>query len=288
MALKRGMKFGAHSFIWTGHFVGRDDSIFAEAAACGYDGVEIALAGPEAIDWPRVALAQDHYKLSVVLCATQPPGLSLASADPSTRKAAIAHVTAIMERARALGSDIVTGPMLNPVGALSGAPPRDDEKAALLNSSKSLAEIAERMGMRLALEPLNRFQGYLLTRVNDGIELCRQTGSSSIGLLLDLFHMNIEETSIASAIRRAGQHCFHIHVSACDRGIPGSDTFDWGSLCTALVDINYQEWITAETFCFTEPDAAAKAHIWHPPKMTSRNAAAASIAHLRNVFSNNT
>lgn len=284
MALQRGMKVAAHSFLWTGHFLGRDENILAEAAACGYDGFEIALDDPDAIDWKRVAQTQARLGLRIFLCAAQPSGLSLASTDPSVRQAAVENLAAIMQRSLDLGNDLVTGPMLSHVGSFSGAPPTAGERNALGDSLKSLADIAERMGMRLALEPLNRFQGYLLTRVDDGIALCKQTGSSRIGLLLDLFHMNIEETGTAAAIRRADQHCFHIHVSACDRGIPGSDTFDWDPFRKALEAIDYRGWIAVETFCFTEPDAAAKAHLWHRPKTTSLEAAAASIAHVRTVF----
>ena len=284
MALQRGMRLAAHSFLWTGHFLGQDDSIFAEAAACGYDGVEAALADPGAIDWAQVARSQSRHGLRFFVCATQPPGLSLASTDPAARAAAVDNVVAIMERSRDLGTNLVTGPMLNPVGAFSGAPPTPDEKIHLLDSMKALADNAERMDMRLALEPLNRFQGYLVTRVDDGMALCRETGSSRIGLLLDLFHMNIEEKDPAATIRRAAQYCFHIHVSACDRGIPGTDTFNWTSLRDTLEVIDYRDWIAVESFCFTEPDATAGAHVWHPAGMKSSDAAATSIKHLRNVF----
>lgn len=286
MDIERGMKLGAHSFLWTGHFAGNEEHVFAQAAACGYDAVEIALADPAVADPDRLALWQERYRLRVLLCATQPAALSLAAADADARSAAIAHLEEVMRRARALGSDLVTGPMLHPVGDFRGAPPAERERAALLDSLKRVAAVAERQEMRLALEPLNRFQGYLLTRVDKGLELCARTGSSRVGLLLDLFHMNIEEKDAADAVRRAAGRCFHVHVSARDRGPPGSDSFAWGPFRDALAAIDYRGWLTVEAFNFTEPEALAKAHVWEPPTVPSAEVAAASIAHLRRVFGN--
>lgn len=284
MVIERGMKLGAHSFLWTGRFAGEDEYVFAQAAACGYDGVEIALADPAVADPERLGLWQERHRLRALFCATQPAGLSLAASDPAVRSAAVAHLLAIMRRARALGCDLVTGPMLHPVGAFSGGSPTAHERAAILDSLGRLAEHAEREDVRLALEPLNRFQGYLLTRVEHGLELCARTGSPRIGLLLDLFHMNIEEKSAAEAVRSAAGYCFHIHVSACDRGPPGSDTFAWQPFRDALAEIDYRGWLTVEAFNFTEPEAAAKAHVWELPTSSSAAVAAASIAHLQRVF----
>lgn len=284
MVIERGMRLGAHTFLWTGHFSGHEEHVFAQAAACGFDGVEIALADPAVADPERLGLWQERYRLRVLLCATQPAALSLAAPDAGVRKAAVAHLEAVMRRARALGSDLVTGPMLHPVGAFSGAPPTGQERAALADSLGRVAEAAERVGVRLALEPLNRFQGYLLTRIDHGLELCARTGSPRVGLLLDLFHLNIEEKDAADAVRRAGDRCFHVHVSARDRGPPGSDSFAWGPFREALAAIDYRGWLTVEAFNFTEPEAAAKAHVWELPKVPSAAVAAASIAHLRHVF----
>lgn len=284
MVVERGMSLGAHSFLWTGRFAGHEEHVFAQAAACGYDGIEIALADPAVADPDRLGLWQERYGLRVLLCATQPAGLSLASPDADARSAALAHLAAVMRRAKALGSDLVTGPMLHPVGACSGAPPTGQERATLAGSLARLAETAEREGVRVALEPLNRFQGYLLTRVDDGLALCAGTGSRRIGLLLDLFHMNIEEKDPADAVRRAAGRCFHVHVSARDRGPPGSDSFAWDPFRAALAAIGYRGWLTVEAFNFTEPEAAAQAHLWTRPTLPSAEVAAASIAHLRRVF----
>ena len=283
-SLVRGIRAGAHSFLWTGHFTGKEELLFAEAAQCGFDGVEIALSDPGAIDWRSVASLADRYSLRVMLCATQLPGLSLASGDADVRAAAVQHISTLLDRTRELGSGLLTGPLLNPVGALSGVPPTAAEFAALREGLSAVAGLAEQRGVRIAIEPLNRFQGYLMTRVEDGLRLCEAVGSAQLGLLLDLFHMNIEEDDPAASIRRAAERCFHVHVSSSSRGAPGTDAADWPALRAALEDIGYAGWITVEAFCFSEADAVAKAHLWHPPAATSLQTAQRSIDHLRHVF----
>jgi D-psicose/D-tagatose/L-ribulose 3-epimerase len=277
------MRFGAHSFLWTGEFRGQSD-VFAEAAACGYDLVEIAVTDPADVDWASVAAAKQAHDLDLILCASQAPGLSLASADAGIRRQAIANITVLMHQSRDLGSDLLTGPILHPVGDFRGAPADPKAKADLIASLSALAEQAERMQMRLALEPLNRFQGYLLTRVADGMDLCGAVGSPRIGLLLDLFHMNIEEPDSLSAIKRAADLCFHIHVSACTRGIPGSDRFDWAAFRATLADIGYCGCMSVESFYFREQNARVHAHLWSEPHLSPFAAAQASLAFLRPVF----
>jgi sugar phosphate isomerase/epimerase len=84
VVVERGMRLGAHTFLWTGHFAGHEEHVFAQAAACGYDGVEIALADPAVADPDRLGLWQQRYRLRVLLCATQPAGLSLAAPIPAS------------------------------------------------------------------------------------------------------------------------------------------------------------------------------------------------------------
>ena len=277
------IRLAAHSFLWTGHFT-QADAIFAEAASCGYEGVELAVADLDCVDWQSVSRAQARHGLEVVLCAAQPSGRTLASHNEGVRAKAVAHVQAALEQAQALGGTILTGPLLYPVGTFTGAAPTDEERTLLQDSLKRIAELAERMDMRVALEPLNRFQGYLLTCVDDGLLLCRGSGSTRIGLLLDVFHMNIEEPDTAAAIRKAAERCFHLHVSARNRDVPGSDTFDWASWRQAVDDIGYEGWVTVEAFCFTDAEAAVKAHLWHPPKRTPLDGARASIEHLKTLI----
>jgi sugar phosphate isomerase/epimerase/pimeloyl-ACP methyl ester carboxylesterase len=277
------LRFGVHSFVWTGTFDASHERAIAEAAEIGFDGFEFALGRPDQVRAEDVLRWSERYKIAATVCATLPPHLSMASTDPQVRKDTVAHVGAILDLAHAVGLKQVVGPVVHPVGALSGHPPTPAEHAAIVECLKALGDKLEALDMRLALEPLNRFQGYLLNTVDQGLDLCARSGSARIGLLLDLFHMNIEETDTCAALRKAGERCFHIHVSARDRGAPGSDRFDWDELRATRGTMGYSGWTVFESFNFDDP-IAAQARLWRPLAPTNRDLARAALTHLQRVF----
>ncbi len=118
--------------------------------------------------------------------------------------------------------------------------------------------------VRLAIEPLNRFETDLVNTVERGLELCAATGRDNVGLLLDTFHMNIEEKDLADAVRLAGDRVFHVQVAENDRGTPGSGHVPWAEFFRALDDIGYLGPLTVESFTGDNDTIAVAASIWRP------------------------
>jgi D-psicose/D-tagatose/L-ribulose 3-epimerase len=132
---------------------------------------------------------------------------------------------------------------------------------------ESLAEVAEyaaAQDVRLAIEPLNRFETDLVNTVEQGLDLCERIGGANVGLLLDTFHMNIEERSLPDAIRTAGERIFHFHACENDRGAPGSGHVDWDGVLTALADVDYAGQIVIESFSPEIREIARAVSLWRP------------------------
>ena len=113
-------------------------------------------------------------------------------------------------------------------------------------------------GVRIAFEPINRYETSLLNGVEEGLEFIAGVGGNNLGMLLDTFHMNIEEPSIEGSIRRAGDRIFHFHYADSNRWYPGAGHLDFHSILTALMDTGYQAYLSGEHRPDPEPAEAAR------------------------------
>ena len=112
--------------------------------------------------------------------------------------------------------------------------------------------------MQLCLEPINRYETTLINSVAQGLELIEAVGADNFGLLLDTFHMNIEEPTIEASLRAAGSHLFHFHVADSNRWYPGAGHMNFAHLLTVLHDIGYDGWVSGEFMPQPDGDAAAR------------------------------
>ena len=130
-----------------------------------------------------------------------------------------------------------------------------------------MLEHAAAAGVRIGVEPLNRYETSLVTTVDQALEalaaLLRPLGAH-VGLALDTYHLNIEERSTADAVRRAGDHLVHVQVCGNDRGAPGGDQTDWPAVLAALDDVGYDGPLVIESFTADNDTIATAASIWRP------------------------
>jgi D-psicose/D-tagatose/L-ribulose 3-epimerase len=181
-----------------------------------------------------------------------------------------------------LGAPIVCGPLLTPIGEMRGRGRTPEEWT---NSVEALQELGDRIigsGVTVALEPLNRFENFVVNTIADGVQLVREVDRPSIALLLDTFHMNIEEAAIPSAIAQASGHIAHFHLSENHRGSLGTGHIPWDAVLQALTTSGYDGWLVVESFGSALPELAAAASIWRPVAASSDALAAESMSFLAN------
>ena len=131
-----------------------------------------------------------------------------------------------------------------------------------IEGMKEVAEAAESLGIECCQEVLNRYETYIITDCREGLEYCRRVGSENVNLLLDTFHMNIEEDNIPEAIRLAGRKLGHLHVGESNRKLPGMGSLPWRDIGRALRDIGYEKGVVMEPFLLQGGEVARDCKVW--------------------------
>ena len=141
---------------------------------------------------------------------------------------------------------------------------RAQQRDWAVESLREVGAYAATRHIGLAIEPLNRFETDLINTIDQGLNLCDLVGLENVGLLIDTFHMNIEEKSLLQAIRKAGNRVFHVQVSENDRGTPGTGQVRWDEFFSALKDISYGGSVVVESFLPTVAEIARAVSLWRP------------------------
>ncbi len=240
-------------------FKGDLETNLALIAALGYDGVELAIRDPNQIDLDQLEALLRKFNLRVPAIGTGQAwgeeGLSFTDPEPQVRDKAIERIKSHIPTASRFGAVIIIGLIRGIVKpGVESAQAMDWLVAAL----RECSEAARLQGIRLALEPINRYETTLINTVSQGLELIDRVSADNFGLLLDTFHMNIEDTVIEDSIRACGPHIFHFHVADSNRWYPGAGHLDFNSILTTLNSTGYTGWVSGEFLPKPDAETAAK------------------------------
>ena len=214
-------------------------------AAFGYDAIEL-VGEPEQYDAARIrGLAADAGIAVSSVSSMYTAERDLCNPDPSVRRNAVDYVRAVADLAAATGAaTIIVAP--SAVMKTSRLSPAADERQWAIESIREGGEYAGSVGVDLALEPWNRYETYFLNRLEQAIELWGELGLANGGVMADTFHMNIEEASIADALRSAKGLLRHVHLADSNRAVAGRGHTDFRPILQALVDIGYNGYLSFE------------------------------------------
>lgn len=265
--------------VWNGQVGAAELELLPQIKAMGYTGVEIPIFDPTAIGTETLRAALATQELACTTCTALPPHLNLI--DEDVRAQGVQWLQRVVDQVAALGATILCGPMAAPVGERRGRGYTQAEWDSCVQGLRAVGVYAAAQGVTLAVEPLNRFETFIVNTVADGVRLMDEVDHPAVGLLLDTFHMHIEEKSTATAIRQAARHLKHFHTSENDRGIVGSGQVAWPSVFGALQDIYYNGWLVVESFGHAIPELAGAACVWRPLAPNPAALAEGSIRYLR-------
>jgi D-psicose/D-tagatose/L-ribulose 3-epimerase len=256
------VKFGINLLLWTDKFDSESVGLIPMVADMGFDAVEIPIFDTETVDVEATGKALEENGLDMLGCVIMAPGRDTISGDPAERESALGYLRRCVEITSDLGGDLLCGPMYSVVGKLVGRGRTEEEWKLAVEGIREIAEYASPRGVILAIEPLNRFETYFINTASDVIRFVREVNHPNARILLDTFHMNIEEKSLPKAIREAGELLAHLHCSENDRGVPGTGHIDWEGVFGALVEIGYDRYIVLESFVPGIEEIAKAAAIW--------------------------
>lgn len=225
--------------------------------ALGYDGVELAVRDPKLLDVPllKSLLAQHGFTVPAIGTgqAFGEEGLSFTHPDANIRKRARERVKSHIDLANGLGAVVIIGLVRGRRGVGVSA---DQVEQWLIEALRECA--SKNAAVKLAIEPINRYETDLVNTVVSGLNLLDKIQVENVGLLLDTFHMNIEEPSLTTSIWSSRERLFHFHIADSNRWYPGAGHTDFRPIVDVLDQIGYRGFLSAEILPLPDPDTAAK------------------------------
>lgn len=229
------------------------------AAELGFDAVEVFAPGPDAVPSENLASLLKAHSLSLAAVGTGAGWvkhkLSLTSPDESVRRGALAFIRSMIDFGGPHQAPAIIGSMQGRWGEGVSKEQALDWLRAALNE---LGEHARRFSVPLIYEPLNRYETNLVNTEADGARLMESLQTDNVRLLADLFHMNIEETNIASGLKDGGKWIGHVHFVDSNRRPAGCGHMNYAPIITALKAINYRGYLSAEALPWPDSRAAAE------------------------------
>jgi sugar phosphate isomerase/epimerase len=236
------------------------------AARLGFAAVELSLRSPSDVEPERLASMLSENQLGLAAIATGQAclfdSLCLASPDPNVRAAAAGRLSGAVELAALFQAAVIVGGIR---GRLSGSHSEQaGQRAGAVAAMRDCARLAAGRGVTLLLEPINRYETNFVNTAAEGLALLTEIGEPSMKLLLDTFHMNIEERNLADAVRSAGDRLGYVHIADSNRRAPGQGHVNFAELIDALDQIAYRGLLVAEVMPIPDDVGAAQltAEFW--------------------------
>ena len=257
------MKIGVHSATFVKDWSEDIIPYLIKCKEAGYNCVEVSLLGQTDKNAEKINLLSKELDIKIT-CTT---GLSqdedIASDNSEVRINGINALKKAIEITSIMGSSILSGVIHCAWGiSKSKGKNKQDKYKYTSDSIKETTSILENKKIKLGIEPLNRYETDFINTVDEGLQLCSLVNHSNVGLLLDVYHMNIEEKDISKSIIKAKNKLFHFHVAENDRGIPGTGSIKWEKIFNALKEINYDEYVTLEMFIQANQNTSKDLFTW--------------------------
>lgn len=284
--MTNNIKYGVSTWLWESPFNTQSISLFPKIKGMGYDLVEIPVEDPELINGEVIKNALKDNGLQAVVCGAFGPTKDLTHKDAAVHQNCFDYIEKCFQLCNLWGVDFFAGPMYAAVGKARMLPKEERQKEwdlAVTNIHK-VCSMAKDHGLSIALEPLNRFESDLINTAEDVMRFIGDVNHGNAKVLLDGFHMTIEESNIAQAIRTVGDKLLHVQVSENHRGIPGTGLTPWTDFAEGLKAINYKGAIVIESFTPEIKELAGAVCIWKNLAKSQDEFASQGIDFMKKTF----
>ena len=259
------MKIGINLWIWGSPF--RTDQhmgLISQAKSLGAEVVEFAMEDDAVIDTKALRRVLEDEAMECSVVGLFGPDRDLSMEDAAVRRRGMDYAKRCIDTCAQIGATIFSGAVVGVDGKeLLSEVARRARLEHAAESLQHLGEHAADAGVQLVVEVLNRYENNLINTARQARELIDLTDHPAVGIHLDSFHMNIEETSFGDAIRLAGDKLFHFHGSDSHRGTPGEGMLRWQEVAAALKEVNYQGYVVIELFDYARGFGPV-VHFWRP------------------------
>lgn len=260
------MKFGTYFAYWEQSWDTDYLKYVKKVADLGFDVLEVGAAGiVNMSDEALYALKAEAEKYNITLTAGigLPKQYDVSAQDENVRQHGIAFMKKILDALHKAGIRAIGGTIYSYWPAdYSAAINKPAAREQSIKSMRELADYAAQYDITLLIETLNRFEQFLLNDAKEAVEYVKEVNKDNVKVMLDSFHMNIEEDHLGDAIRYTGKHLGHFHIGECNRKVPGKGHMPWAEIGQALRDINYDGCVVMEPFVRPGGIVGADIKVW--------------------------
>ncbi len=272
------IKFGMICYNWMSEWtVPNGLEAIKKTKEFGFDALEIALLDAPTFDAELTKKQLKEYDLEAYCSLVLPPYAHM-TVEP---KKALEFLRIALDKTETLGSPYLGGALYANAGTLTRNPPTADERKICQDVLGEFALDAQKRGITLCLEPANRYEVYLYTSADEALDLANAIGTDNTGILLDTYHMNIEEHGFLDPIIKCGKKLKYMHISESDRGMPGIGNVDWDQVFAGLAAIQYDGPLVVECFSTVLKALIGSTCMWRPSSDTPEELATGSLEFLK-------
>jgi D-psicose/D-tagatose/L-ribulose 3-epimerase len=280
------VKYGIHQLLFSETFTGRDLPIMDLAKELGFDGIEFTLFDPNSFPVTDVRQRAQLLGLQVNTGIGLSSQHNLISPDVQIRRAGIEFMKKLVDTTQQIGGENLTGVNYAGWGYLTGKMRTPQEWDWGVDCFREICRFAkENTDVRLCIEPVNRFESHFLNIAKDAVKFVEDVGEPNARIHLDTFHMIREEDNFEEAVKICGSRLGYVHACENQRGIPGTGQVPWKEFYRALESVEYNGWITIESF---DPDMATIAKlccVWRKLADSPQQLASQGLSFLKKVES---
>lgn len=235
------------------------DSSIQKAASLGYHGVELALKCAEDVDPEQLRNSLDKYNLEVSCISTGQvfavSGLYFTHPDAKKRRDVVEVFKGLIDLAQNFGKIINVG---RTRGFISDNQTKEEAEKLFIEIAREICDYAAPKGVEIIIEPVNRYEINFVNNLDEGAELLAKVERKNIGLMPDVFHMNIEDAQIGATLAKYANLVRYIHFADSNRLAPGQGHLDFDDVLNGLKQANFNGWISIEILPKPDPDTAAE------------------------------
>jgi D-psicose/D-tagatose/L-ribulose 3-epimerase len=274
-------KIGINTFLWTSRWEDGIRETLSKIRAIGFDCVQIPLLGLDFLDPKELRGTLQELGLGCYISAGLKDHTDVTSDDPEVRRNGVEFLKGCVRLAHEAGAPFLSGSFHSVFGKKAQQPVSDAEWKNAAGCLKEVAIKARQYELPIVLEPINRYESFLINTSAQAGRLIEMIGEPNVKIQLDTFHMNLEEESMRGAIEEVGDRLVHFHVAENHRGRFGHGSIDWKEVFGALADIQYKGAIVIETFMPEIREVALAAAIWRKMAPSAEYLASEGLKFIR-------
>jgi len=242
------LQYAVHAYAWTTSWSNDTLGLIDHAKSLGFDLIEVPLMEIDKVDAAAIKQRAHDAQIGVVSSVACSSASDLTADDEQTRKNGVIFLKRCVKAAADMGAPIMTGVTYSEIGRKLDRMPGEEHWDRAAKGLKEVARYAQDFGVTVGIEPVNRYETFLINTCEQALRLRDMIDEPNVGIHPDAYHMNIEENDFYHPTKLAAPHMCHYHLSESHRGVPGQGTVDWASIYRAFADCGYSGVVGLESF----------------------------------------